>query len=303
MNLSYSKEINSALKDLLDIKSTVLMGEDICDPLGGCFKVTKGLSSLYPEQVMNMPIAEAGTLGMAIGMSLNHVRPIVEVMFSDFLTLCADQIINHASVFKDIFNKDIPIILRTVSGPGNGYGATHSKSMEHLFYHIPNVDIYYPSHYHNVYRILKKAYRSNNLSLFIEDKRLYSKFLFKKDDLFKIEEDVDNDITYLTYTDKPDLTIVTYGGCLIEVLESVKFLKDNYNFLCNIMVVSNMKLKINNLLKDKKYLFIGDNINFKDSILEPENIIYPKEENVSDNVLFEKEHFFTTHKLMRYLKL
>ena len=77
----------------------IIIGEDLLDPYGGAFKVTRGLSSAYPEQVLSSPISEAGIVGIAAGMALRGMLPVVEIMFGDFLTLAADQIINHIAKF------------------------------------------------------------------------------------------------------------------------------------------------------------------------------------------------------------
>ena len=76
------------------------LGEDVLDPYGGAFKVSRGLSSAFPERVLATPISEAGFSGVAAGMALRGLRPVVEIMFGDFLTLAADQIINHIAKFR-----------------------------------------------------------------------------------------------------------------------------------------------------------------------------------------------------------
>src|SRR5512139_2626079 len=77
-----------------------LLGEDVLDPYGGAFKVTRGLSETYPGRVLTTPISEAGFTGLAAGMALRGLRPVVEIMFGDFLTLAADQLINHVTKFR-----------------------------------------------------------------------------------------------------------------------------------------------------------------------------------------------------------
>ena len=117
----------------------ILYGEDLLDPYGGAFKVTKGLSTKFPDRVLPTPISEAAMIGMAGGMAIGGLRPIVEIMFGDFLTLCADQIINHASKFRYMYNDQVcvPIVIRAPMGGGRGYGPTHSQSIESLFKGVP----------------------------------------------------------------------------------------------------------------------------------------------------------------------
>ena len=81
----------------------VLMGEDIRDPYGGAFKVSRGLSTSFPDRVINTPISEAGFTGVAGGMAIRGLRPVVEIMFGDFLTLCTDQIVNHITKFASMY--------------------------------------------------------------------------------------------------------------------------------------------------------------------------------------------------------
>ena len=93
-------QINKALEHLLKKdKATFILGEDILDPYGGAFKVTQGLSKKFPNQVISTPISEAGFTGIATGMTYLGLKPIVEIMFNDFLTLVTDIVINSASKF------------------------------------------------------------------------------------------------------------------------------------------------------------------------------------------------------------
>src|SRR5512147_2574474 len=110
----------------------ILLGEDLLDPYGGAFKVSRGLSTAYPERVLSTPISEAALVGLAGGMALRGLRPVVEIMFGDFLTLAADQLINHAAKFRWMYHADsldsfcLPLVIRTPMGGRRGYGPTHS---------------------------------------------------------------------------------------------------------------------------------------------------------------------------------
>src|SRR5512135_1344603 len=88
-----------------------LLGEDVLDPYGGGFRVSRGLSSAYPDRVLTTPISEAGFTGLAAGMALRGLRPVVEIMFRDFVTLAADQIINHAAKFRWMYNDQVSVPL------------------------------------------------------------------------------------------------------------------------------------------------------------------------------------------------
>ena len=113
-------------------KKIIFLGEDIEDPYGGAFKISKGLKTKFGDQVFSTPISEAGITGLASGMSIHKYMPIVEIMFGDFLTHTFDQIVNNISKFHEMYNKGItnPVIIRTPMGGRRGYGPTHSQCLE-----------------------------------------------------------------------------------------------------------------------------------------------------------------------------
>jgi len=123
--------LNNALKTALDNDLRVyLLGEDILDPYGGAFKVTRGLSTLFPDRVLTTPISEAAITGVSGGMALRGLRPVAEIMFGDFVTLIADQLVNHAAKFRWMYNDKVrvPMVVRTPMGGRRGYGpTTHSR--------------------------------------------------------------------------------------------------------------------------------------------------------------------------------
>jgi len=129
-------------------ESVLLIGEDVLDPYGGAFKVTRGLSTDFPGRVITTPISEAGIIGIAGGMALRGLRPVVEIMFGDFLPLGADQIINHLSKFRDMYNKQVncPVVIRTPMGGRRGYGPTHSQTLEKHFLGVPGLHVLAPFH-------------------------------------------------------------------------------------------------------------------------------------------------------------
>ena len=154
----YLNSLNQALRELLkENKGVYIIGEDIRDPYGGAFKVTKGLSLDFPDRVLNTPISEAAIVGIATGMAMRGLKPIVEIMFGDFITLAADQIVNHATKFNMMYaNKvNVPLVIRTPMGGGRGYGPTHSQSLEKYFLGVPGLSVIAPSHFHNPGELLK----------------------------------------------------------------------------------------------------------------------------------------------------
>ena len=168
--------LNAAIGELLnDDPRTIVMGEDLHDPYGGAFKVTAGLSQRYAGRVVSTPISEAALTGAAIGLALAGYRPIVEIMFADFLTLCADQIYNHAVKFAGVFPElSVPMVIRTPAGGRRGYGPTHSQSPENIFAAIPGLTVLYGSQRHDNAALLRNAVQHWPYpTLFLEHKLVY----------------------------------------------------------------------------------------------------------------------------------
>jgi len=172
--MRYVESLNQALHELMAEEERVfVIGEDILDPYGGAFKVTKGLSSAYPDRVLSTPVSEASITGFATGMALRGLRPILEIMFGDFITLCADQIVNGASKFSWIYNEqvEVPLVIRTPMGGRRGYGPTHSQTLEALFLGTPGLTIVAPSHLHSPGGLLRRAVLGGKGPvLFVENK-------------------------------------------------------------------------------------------------------------------------------------
>lgn len=133
------REINNLLKKLLEDKRYLLLGQSIRDPYGGAAKVTRGLSTMYPNQLIDCPISESAMIGISTGLSMQGFIPITEIMFSDFLTLCVDQLFNIAVKLKQIHNIDIKMTIRTMQGIDE-YGPTHSQDMSWL--KIPHINYF-----------------------------------------------------------------------------------------------------------------------------------------------------------------
>jgi pyruvate/2-oxoglutarate/acetoin dehydrogenase E1 component len=154
-----------------------VLGEDILDPYGGAFKVTRGLSTRFPERVLTSPISEAAIVGVANGMALRGLRPVSEIMFGDFVTLIADQLINHAAKFRWMYNDNVivPMVVRTPMGGRRGYGPTHSQSLEKLFMGIPGLKVVAPNTLGDAGQLLEAAIADNDPVLFVEHKLLYNR--------------------------------------------------------------------------------------------------------------------------------
>lgn len=172
----YARALGDALRSSLERDPRVLiLGEDIVDPYGGAFKVTRGLSTDFPERVRSTPISEAALVGVCAGLAMHGYRPIVEVMFGDFLTLTFDQLVNHVAKYPAMYNRQVrcPVIVRTPSGGGRGYGPTHSQSLEKHFLGIPHLRVVAASLFHDPDEIFAILLRHDDPTLFIEHKLLY----------------------------------------------------------------------------------------------------------------------------------
>jgi 2-oxoisovalerate dehydrogenase E1 component len=220
-------QLNSALAELLrDEPRVVLLGEDLHDPYGGAFKVTSGLSTSFPGRVISTPISEAGIVGVGIGLALSGYRPIVEIMFADFVTLCMDQIFNHAVKFPGMFpGTTVPLVIRTPSGGRRGYGPTHSQCPENLMAAVPGLTVLAPSHRHPIGSMLKAAVlRWPNPTVFFEHKLLYGERAWAESYTWMEPHDGDHGLelfpTMIRRSDPPDVTMVTYGG-MLPIVEQV----------------------------------------------------------------------------------
>ena len=174
--VSYLESLRQSLHTLLEHDpAAVVLGEDILDPYGGAFKVTKGLSTRFPDRVRTTPICEATIVGMSVGMALRGLHPIAEIMFGDFVALAADQIVNHAAKYAAMYNGrvSVPLVIRTPMGGGRGYGPTHSQSLERLFFGIPHLKIVAASHLHDAGALLRQAVADPEPVIFVEHKLLY----------------------------------------------------------------------------------------------------------------------------------
>ena len=221
--------INAALRELLSSDPrVVVLGEDLHEPYGGAFKVTAGLSVDFAGRVISTPISEAGITGAGIGLALAGKRPIVEIMFADFLSLCMDQIYNHAVKFPGMFpDVEVPLVIRTPCGGRRGYGPTHSQSPENLLVSVPGLTVIYGSHRHNVGQLLLDTVRRwPNPTVFLEHKLLYAE-VQDPDDYSVIaanpaDPGADLFPTLRRGSSTPDVTLVSFGGMLPLVERAAK---------------------------------------------------------------------------------
>jgi pyruvate/2-oxoglutarate/acetoin dehydrogenase E1 component len=203
-----------ALRDALDLAMSrdpevILLGEDI-GAYGGAFGVTRGLIEKFgSERVRETPISENGFMGVAVGAAMTGLKPVVEIMFMDFLLLAADQLVNHAAKLHYIYDGkvNVPLVVRTPAGAGRGYGASHSQNFESVFLSTPGLKIAVPSNPFDAKGLLLSAIRDPNPVLFVEPKALYD----KRGEVAREYYEVPLGRARLA-REGGDLSIVTYGS-------------------------------------------------------------------------------------------
>ncbi len=173
----YAEALNSALREEMQRDETVwLFGEDI-STYGGVFKVTRDLREEFGEhRVRDTPISEQTLTAMAVTAAMTGTRPVLEIMYADFMPLTLDALINQASVYEYIWagQVEMPFVLRTQGGGGAGAGAQHSKSLDVLVAHIPGLKVVAPSTPADAKGLLKAAIRDPHPVIFLEHKLLYN---------------------------------------------------------------------------------------------------------------------------------
>ncbi len=251
--LRCAQVLNQALHSLFESHPEVyLIGEDLRDPYGGAFKVSAGLSSAWPDRVLTTPISEAAMVGMASGMALRGLRPIVEIMFGDFVTLVADPLVNYAAKFRQMYNDQVrcPIVIRAPMGGRRGYGPTHSQTMERLFLSVPGLNIVAPSHLHELGQALVEVtLHSDDPTLFVENKLLYGEPHTPPENgrigIFACRTLGASPLNtlHLSLTDfeYADMTLMCYGGMSSIVMQAAEELLMEHEISCEILIPSRIK--------------------------------------------------------------
>lgn len=176
--ITYAQAIKEAMcEEMRRDERVFLIGEDV-GLYGGAFGVSVGmLEEFGEERVRDTPISEAAVIGAAVGAAVTGMRPVAEIMFSDFLTIGTDQLVNQAAKIIYMFGgkAKVPMVVRTPGGSGTGAAAQHSQSLEAWFCHIPGLKVVAPSTPADAKGLLKAAIRDDNPVVFFEQKLLYRK--------------------------------------------------------------------------------------------------------------------------------
>ena len=228
-----------------------LIGEDLLDPYGGAFKVSKGLSSKYPDRVWTSPVSEAALAGVGAGMALRGLKPVVEIMFGDFSTLIADQLINSISKFRGMYadRVEVPLVIRAPMGGRRGYGPTHSQTLEKLYLGVPGLRTLAANTLVDPGELLFKAIVEDvGPVFFIENKLLYLRPLLEIDSLSDLE--IESSSTAESYASVHTLriksappavlTLTAYGYMAELAREAMVRLAFENELFCELVVPSQL---------------------------------------------------------------
>ena len=223
IEMTYANAIKEAISEEMRKDDRVyMMGEDI-GVYRGAFGVSGGMIEEFgPERIIDTPISETGFVGCAIGSAVSGLRPIVEIMFSDFMGVCWDMIINQAPKMRYMFGGkvSVPMVLRTASGGGTGAAAQHSQSLEAMLCHVPGLKVVIPSTPYDAKGLLKSAIKDNNPVMFLEQKLLYRTKGMVPEEEYYIplgKADIKKEGT--------DCTVVTYGRMVQMCLTAAEALE------------------------------------------------------------------------------
>jgi 2-oxoisovalerate dehydrogenase E1 component len=244
------EELNAALHDLLERDAAVrVFGQDLLDPYGGAFAVTKGLSTRFGDRVIPMPISEAAIVGSATGYALAGGTAVAEIMFGDFVALAADQLTNSAAKHHYLSRGESPVnlTLRVPMGGGRGYGPTHSQSLEKMFFGIPGLRVVAVSSFVDPYALLWNAVAADaGPVLFVENKTVYGERVRRPADglyehyVARTSGGVYPNVRLTPTGDDPDLTVITYGRGATLAWEPVRQLFLEREIAADLCVVSQL---------------------------------------------------------------
>jgi pyruvate/2-oxoglutarate/acetoin dehydrogenase E1 component len=214
--LSYREAVRDAMSQAMRRDDDVfIMGEDIAE-MGGSMGVTQGmLDEFGPERVRNTPISEIALAGAAIGAAMQGMRPIAEIMYEDFLTVAAEQIVNQAAKHRYMSGGQltVPVVFRTQGGAGWSPGAQHAQQLESWFVHIPGLKVVFASTPEDVRGLLWSSIYDDNPVVFFEHRTLYG-----------LKEEVSEEIEPIplgrarTHREGEDVTVIATGRLVHEAL-------------------------------------------------------------------------------------
>ncbi len=218
--LKYREALRAALQQEMERDESVfILGEGIGER-GGSYKVTEGLMAQFGAgRVIDTPLSEAGFVGLGVGAAIAGQRPVVEMLFIDFLLLAMDQVINQAAKYRFMSGGEgrVPLVIRTQGGTGNSLAGQHSQSLEALYYHIPGLKVVMPSTPRDAKGLLIAAIRDDDPVIFIEHKLLYMTDGEVPDEPYEIplgEAEIKRPGT--------DVTLVTWSHMVLKSLQAAE---------------------------------------------------------------------------------
>ena len=218
--LRYVHALNKALEDQLSSDDAVfLLGEDIANA-GGSFKATRGLLEKFgSDRVRDTPISEATLSGLVVGAALTGLKPVLEIMFMDFVTLAMDGIVNQAAKSRFMFGgqASVPLVVRMPHGGGMNAGPQHSQCLEAWFSHVPGLKVVCPATVQDAYALTTAAIRDPDPVILVENKALYAMKGELPDDI--------PDATIgeaLILREGQDVTLVSYGAAVFTCLKAAE---------------------------------------------------------------------------------
>jgi len=226
--ITYSEALREAIRQAMAYDDKVIMiGEEIGQGYAGVFGVSRGLYEEFgPRRIIDTPIVENSIMGAAIGASMLGFKPIVEIMFADFISVCFDGILNQAAKMRFMSNGqyNLNLVVRLPGGEGSGTGPHHSQCLESLFMTIPGLIIANPSNAYDAKGLLTTAINLGSPVLFFEHKKLYKTKGHVPEEPYKIEFGKANIVR-----NGKDITIVALS-CMVSVaLSAAEELKDKYD--------------------------------------------------------------------------
>jgi pyruvate/2-oxoglutarate/acetoin dehydrogenase E1 component len=221
--LTYRDAIKEALVEEMKRDARVIFyGEDVAE-YGGAFKLSKGLLEAFGrDRVFNAPISEAAICGTGVGAAMIGLRPVVELMYMDFLLMAGDQASNQASKWHYMSGAqiEVPLVIRVSVGGGKGYGGQHSQTFESVIAHIPGMYVIYPATPYDAKGLMKSAIRDNNPVMYMESQLLYGNKGVVPEEEYLVPIGVAD-------VKRPgtDITIVAWGPAVLDALQAAEKLK------------------------------------------------------------------------------
>jgi pyruvate dehydrogenase E1 component beta subunit len=246
-----AENLNKALHGVMAADNRVFfLGEDIADPYGGAFRISRGLSTAFPDRTLSTPISEAGIVGAAAGLALYGLRPIVEIMFGDFIALAFDQLVNFSSKTVSMYGRRVPmnLIVRCPVGGNRGYGPTHSQSLQKHFLGVPGLALFEITQFHDNEALLHLMLERGDPCICFENKVLYTTRMYdggRVDDIW-VYEMIPSDsghppvarvfVDGVPPDDPVDCLFIVAGGMVPFALEAMRSLLLEHELICELVV-------------------------------------------------------------------